>query len=372
MHIIKSERDLESALDAIAGHPLLAVDTEAAGYHRYRDRVCLIQLSSRTETWVVDALAVDIAALAPVLRDERTEIVLHDADYDLRLLARDHDLRVARLFDTKIAAQLLGESTIGLASLVERFLGVQLDKTHQRADWARRPLTQQQLEYAADDTRHLPALRDRLADELNRADRMDWAREEFGLRVSAPPDTAEPQVEAFWKLRNTRDLRGKQLAVLRAVHSWRDEKARARDVAPFRVISNDAVVGIARACPRTKKALAGVDGMTARLVDRHAAQLLDVVRQAVRSDPSTWPVRQRGPRRPPPDPTFEQRVERLKGARDEAAAELGLERGFLMPRSQLEVIARLRPKSIAALKELPDVRNWQVEVLGVQILRAMG
>lgn len=372
MHLLESEGDLKAALDGLAGQPLLAMDTEAAGYHRYRDRVCLVQISTRTDTWVVDALAVDIALLDRVLSDERTEVVLHDADYDLRLLARDHGLRVARLFDTKVAAQLLGQRAIGLAGLTEQFLGVQLDKTHQRADWARRPLTRQQLEYAADDTRYLPALRDRLAEELITAGRMDWALEEFALRVSAPPANAEPRAEAFWKLRNTRDLRGKQLAVLRAVHGWRDAKARTRDVAPFRVLSNDAVVGIARDCPVSRKALASVAGMPASLVDRHAGELLGVVRRALRSDPETWPVRKRRPRPPPPDAALDERIERLKGVRDRMADDLGLERGFLMPRAQLEDIARKRPDSVVALKELADVRNWQVDVLGGQILRALG
>ena len=370
MRFIESDRDLEAALEAIAGQSLLAADTEAAGYHRYRDRICLVQLSTRTETWVIDALAVDVGPLGRVLVDGRTEVVLHDADYDLRLLGRDHGIRVARLFDTKVAAQFLGEAAIGLAGLAERHLGVRLDKTHQRADWARRPLSPDQLAYAAEDTRHLPRLRDTLAAALEEAGRLSWATEEFGIRAAASPDGAS-EVEGFWKLRNIRDLRGRQLAVLRDVHGWRDEMARKRDVAPFRVVGNDVVVAVARDCPATRTALAQVKGMPASVLERYGAELAAVVRSSTASAPETWPERRRAPRRPPPDPAFERRVDRLKAVRDAAADALGLERGFLMPRQQLEDIARRAPADLEALRAVPEVRNWQVEALGAGLIEAL-
>ncbi len=370
MHFIDSQHDFDTVVETVAGCALLAIDTEAAGYHRYRDRVCVVQMSTREATWVVDALAVDVAPLGPVLLDEDTEVVLHDAEYDLRLLGRDYEIGVNRLFDTKVAAQFLGETSIGLAGLAARHLGIRMDKTHQRADWARRPLSADQLEYAAEDTRHLPELRDRLAESLDALGRMGWAREEFALRTATNAGT-EPAVEPFWKLRNTRDLRGRQLAVLRAVHGWRDTTAEGRDVAPFRVLGNDAVVNIARECPTSRSALAGVPAMPGSLVDRYGNEIVAIVKEAVATPPESWPVRKRGPRRPPPDPDFDRLADRLRAARDEAAQELGLERGFLMPRQQLEDIARHRPSDLEALRAMPDVRNWQVEALGARILRAL-
>ncbi|MGD8278793.1 MAG: HRDC domain-containing protein [Gemmatimonadota bacterium] len=370
MRFIDSQHDFDGVVDTVAGSSLLAIDTEAAGYHRYRDRVCVVQLSTRQSTWVVDGLAVDVAPLGRVLLDEATEVVLHDAEYDLRLLGRDYGVGVNRLFDTKVAAQFIGESSIGLAGLAQRHLGVRLDKTHQRADWAKRPLSEEQLEYAAEDTRHLPALRDRLAESLESLGRMEWAREEFGLRA-ATTASAEPDIEPFWKLRNIRDLRGRQLAALRAVWSWRDETARRRDVAPFRVLGNDAVVNIARACPASRAQLADVPAMPGSLMDRYGSDILGVVIAALATPPESWPVRKRGPRRPPPDPDFDRRADRLRAVRDQVAAELHLERGFLMPRQQLEDIARRCPADIEALRAMPDVRNWQVEALGKRIIAAL-
>src|SRR5690606_21171932 len=150
-----------------------AADTEAAGYHRYRDTICLLQVSTRERTWVVDVLELeDLEPLRAPLIEKGTEIVFHDADYDLRLLHRDFGLEVRGLFDTKIAAELLGEPGLGLASLLERHVGLTIPKKYQRADWARRPLPPDMLEYAAEDTRHLPQLRDALREALEKKGRL--------------------------------------------------------------------------------------------------------------------------------------------------------------------------------------------------------
>lgn len=368
MRYIQTESELAATVRALETESLLAVDTEAAGYHRYADRICLVQLSTYEDTWVVDALAVDIAAFAPVFNDPGREILLHDADYDLRLFARDHSLGVRRLFDTKIAAQMLGEPSIGLASLAEKYVGVRLDKKYQRADWARRPLPTELLEYAADDTRHLPALRDRLFEALTAAGRMHWAEEEFALRAEAEFDF-RPDETAFLRLKNTRDLNPRQLAVLRELYDWRDRLAQERDAAPFRVLSNDQLVRISRSMPRSVGDLRSGDFDAATV--RHARELFEAVQRARALPESELPSRRRGRRRPPPDPAFETRVDRVKAVRDRAADELGMDRGFLMPRQQLEDIARATPASLDELAAVPDVRRWQVEALGRALLDAL-
>jgi len=367
MRFIETADQLEFAAAELNAESLVAADTEAAGYHRYYDRICVLQLSTRRETFVVDTLAVDPGRLRELFRDAAREIVLHDADYDLRLLARDHDIGLGRLFDTKVAAQLLGEPAIGLAGLAEKHLGVRLDKKHQRADWAQRPLPRALLDYAAEDTRHLPELRDRLREELERLGRLTWAEEEFALRTSAPAQPADNGKDAFLRLRNIRDLGPRQLAALREVHAWRDRVARDRDVAPFRVVSNDALVGIARHMPASPAQLASADGVDAA-ANRNARELVAAVQRARDLPESALPVRPRGPRRPPPDPTFDDLVDRLKAARDAVADLLGLDRGFLMPRQQLEDIARSRPTTARELLAVRDMRSWQVEALGDRLL----
>jgi len=372
MEYVQTEAQLEAAVRRLAGEPLLAADTEAAGYHRYFDQVCVIQISSRGATFVIDTLAVrHLGGLAPIFASAETEIVFHDADYDLRLLHRDFGITVGRLFDTKIAAQFLGEPAFGLASLVEKYLGVRLEKAYQRADWAQRPLPEGMLRYAAEDTKHLPALRDRLREALVERGRLGWAEEEFRLEEAVrwtPPDDAG---EAYLRLKGTRDLKPRQLAVLRELHAWRESVARDRDVATFRVLSNEAMVELARRMPGSTSEIASVPGTPRSLADRYGADLLAAVRRAKALPESELPVRPRGPGRPPPDPEFDALVERLRGARDKVAEELGLDRGFLMPRAQLEEVARARPGSAAELEAIPGIRRWQVEALGDRILAAL-
>lgn len=370
MKFIDRTDQIASLGDALSDASLVALDTEAAGYHRYHDRLCVVQLSTRQETYVIDALAADIGPLGSLFASVANETVLHDADFDLRLLGRDFGIGVANLFDTKVAAQFLGETTLGLAGLAEKHLGVRLDKKHQRADWARRPLTAELLEYAAEDTRHLPSLRDVLRDQLIETDRLRWAEEEFRLREameSAPSENGD----GWMRIKNTRDLTARQLAALRELYEWRDGVARGRDVAPFRVLANEALVAIARGMPGSAALLAGVGGMSPVVVARHGRDLVAAVERAQALGEEDLPVRKRGPRRPAPDPSFETLVDRLRIVRDKVADELGLERGFLMPRDQLEEVARRKPRDARELREVADMRDWQVEAIGSALLGAL-
>lgn len=371
MDYIRSSEELQDVAQALAEVPLFAADTEAAGYHRYHDRICLLQLSTRERTFLVDTLAVeDLSALAAPFAHADHEVILHDADYDLRLLARDYDMRVGGLFDTKLAAQLLGEPAIGLGALVEKHVGVRLDKKHQRADWAKRPLPADMLAYAAEDTRHLPRLRDALKSQLELRGRLHWAEEEFELREHSRWD-AQPNGDAFLRAKNARDLSPRQLAALRELYEWRDDVARTRDVATFRVVGNDVLTAVARALPREPRDVVQSAGVPGSIGERHGTDMAAAVQRALALDEQDLPRRERGPRRPPPDPDFEERVDRLRRARDEAAQELQLDRGFLMPRQQLETIARLQPDRVEQLLELPDIRRWQVETLGDLLVSAL-
>jgi ribonuclease D len=372
MELIGSNAGLREIAAVLAEVRLFAADTEAAGYHRYHDTVCLLQLSTREQTFLVDTLSVEsLDELAPLFASTEHEVILHDADYDLRLLARDFGIRVGGLFDTKIAAQLLGEPAIGLGALVEKYVGLKLDKKHQRADWAQRPLPPGMLAYAAEDTRHLPPLRDRLKEELQGAGRLHWAEEEFALREQA---RWEPDVnvdEGYLRIKNTRDLTPRQMAALRELHSWREDVARRRDVATFRVVGNEILITIARGLPKGVRELARLERVPGSIAERHGEEMVAAVQRALELPESELPRRERGPRRPPPEPEFEEQVERLKRARDEAAAELQLDRGFLMPRQQLEAVARLKPQTPEALLGIADMRRWQVEALGSPLLSAL-
>ncbi|MBI4409411.1 MAG: ribonuclease D [Gemmatimonadetes bacterium] len=371
MKMVETAGGVGALAERLANARLVAVDTEAAGYHRYRDRICLLQLSTRSNTYLIDTLAVtDLHPLYPIFSDSGRELVFHDADYDLRLLDRDFGVVVRGLFDTRIAAQFLGESALGLANLAEKYLGIRLDKKHQRADWAQRPLPPELVAYAAEDTRYLPELRDRLRAELEARGRLHWADEEFRLQERvrwAPVEDAE----AFRRLKGTRDLEPRQLAALRELYAWREQRAHERDVATFRVLPNGVVVELARRMPATRAELTGVPGLSETLATRYAAELLHALRRARELPAESLPVRARGRGRPPPDPEADAALERLRAARDRAAETLGLERGFLMPKQQLEELARRRPRTRAALLAIEGVRRWQVQAAGEELLEAI-
>jgi ribonuclease D len=371
MQYIQDTAELQAVAEKLDGVALLAADTEAAGYHRYRDTVCLLQLSTRLDTYVVDTLAVrDLSPLGRVFAQDETEIVFHDADYDLRLLSRDFGFNVTCLFDTKIAAQFIGEQSFGLGSLVEKYLGITLEKKHQRADWAQRPLPADMLHYAAEDTRHLPELRDALREELVKRGRLSWAQEEFRLAQELRWTPGE-EGDAFLRTKGARDLKPRELAVLRELHAWRERAGESRDVAVFRVLSNEALLELSRRMPARVEDLTNIPGLGGGLIERRGTEILEAVARASRLAETEWPRYPRLPRRPPPDAEFESRVEKLKSTRDRVAEALQLDRGFLMPRQQLEDIAREKPRSKEQLLQVRDIREWQAEVLGDAIVQAL-
>jgi ribonuclease D len=362
---------LAAFLAEVRGAPTVAVDTEAASFHRYRDRIFLIQMSTGARTALIDPLAaIDLAPLGAFLADAGIEKVFHDADYDLRILDRDYGFRARRLFDTRIAAQLAGEPAIGLAALLSRYLGVALAKAHQKADWSQRPLPPGMVSYAADDVRHLPALRAAMADRLRALGRLAWAEEEFErlelLRWTAPAD----QDSAYRRAKGAAHLAPRQLAALREMWTWRESVAQREDRALFRIISTEALVAVARALPGDVGALARVRELPPALAQRHGPALVTAVERAVRLEESALPQIERS-RRAPRDLEVEGRLDRLRAARNAVAQDLTIEPGVLIGRAALEALARARPTDRAGLVGIAELRRWQIEVLGDALLAAL-
>jgi len=371
---IRTPPALAETIAAFRREPLVAADTEAASFHRYRDRLFLVQLSAPTRTAIIDPLAVpDLSPVGELLADRDVEKVFHDADYDLRIFDRDYGFRAVRVFDTRIAAQLAGEPAVGLAALLKKYLGVTLTKEHQKGDWSRRPLPPAMLEYAAADTRHLPALREALAARLRELGRLEWAAEEFtrleALRWTGTADGAD----AFLRVKGAKVLPPRSLAALRELYRWRETLAAEQDRATFRIVGNESLLAVAKALPRSPADLAAIAELPAKLAGRHAAALLDAVRRALALSEAELPRVERVPR-PAKDPAIDERVERLKAARNRVAVELGLDPGVLCGRATLEAIARAAPPPAdrAGLTRIGELRRWQIEVLGDHLLEAFG
>lgn len=362
--------EVDALLDRIQGVRELAVDTEGASFHRFVDRIYLLQLSTRERSAILDPLTIGKpAGLGTLLESPDVEVVFHDADYDLRLLRQDYGWQVRRVFDTRIAAQLLGIRAFGLASLLERYFGVKLDKKHQRADWSRRPLSPEMLEYAAQDTRWLLDLRDQLREELERKERLSWAREEFALLEDVRWEEEDPAT-AFMRMKGARDLTRRQLALLGQLVAWRDDVARELDRATFRVMGNETLFEIAKRAPTSRAELARIKGMPRGMLDQRAQGILDAVRRGLAVPDAELPRFPRAPRWER-DPDYDARVARLKAVRDQMAVELDLDPGVLCSRDRLEAVARKRPSSPEELAEVRELRAWQRELLGERFLAAL-
>jgi ribonuclease D len=358
-------------LTSISSARAIALDTEGASFHRYVDRIYLLQLSTERNHAIIDPLKVDSpAALGHLLESRDVEVVFHDADYDLRLLHQDYGWRVTNIFDTRVAAQILGIKAFGLAALLESFFGVKLDKKHQRADWSMRPLPVDMLEYAAQDTMHLLSLRQRLYDALDRKGRWHWAREEFD-RLEGTQWNDAGEDTSYLRIKGARDVTRRELAILRELVAWRDSVAKELDRSTFRVAGNDVLLAIAREAPTTVAAIETTKGLSRSVVARHAKAILDAVARGKAVPEADLPKFPRGPRWAR-DPDFEDRVIALKAVRDRHAARLDLDGGVLCPRERLEAIARRNPRTLDELMEVPDVRRWQAEVLGEDFIAALG
>jgi ribonuclease D len=361
---------VDTFLASIAGTRILALDTEGASFHRFVDRIYLLQLSTRDKTAIIDPIPIGRPALlGRLLEDPAVEVVFHDADYDLRLLHQDYGWHAQHIFDTRIAAQLLGLKSFGLAALLERYFGVKLDKKHQRADWSMRPLLQGMLDYAAQDTIHLLELRDRLKDELEGAGRWDWAREEFAL-LEGTKWGDDDSANAFLRIKGARDLSRRELAVLRELVAWRDAFAGQLDRATFRVIGNEQLLEIARQQPATRDVLGAIKGVPRGVLESRAQELLDAVGRGLAVDEADlprFPKAQRWDR----DPDFDTRVNALKPVRDAIATRLDLDPGVLCARDRMEAVARKNPRTREELAAISELRRWQVTVLGEEFLKAL-
>lgn len=316
------------------------------------------------EDLVIDPLSgIRLDAFGSLLADPAVTKVLHGGDYDLRILNRDFGFVVSNLIDTSICAQLLGYEAFGLAALLERHFGVKLNKVHQRADWAMRPLPPDMLAYAALDTHYLIELAAKLREELEALGRWGWAVEEFA-RLEMVRYEKNDDPEPWRRLKNIGGFDRRSLAILRDLHAWRDAHARKGDRPPFKVMGNEQLLEMSKGRPVTAADLSKIKGVSKYVLDRYGRELVNIIRSAMaiaesdlpeKSEPKTW-LRDR---------ELEARIERMKKVRDKVAAELKIDRAVLAPRHILAAVAA------AGSYDVPTMREWQKQVLGDAMLAAL-
>ena len=365
--LVAAPESLSRLVAALAREPAISVDTESNSLFAYRERVCLIQFSTPSQDYVLDPLALDdLSALGPLFADPAQQKIFHAAEYDLICLKRDYDFKFANVFDTMVAARTLGWARLGLGAILQERFGVVMNKRFQRANWGERPLTDDLLDYARLDTRHLVALQAILAEELAAAGRSEEAQEEFE-RLERMPATTMASAEslsphAFWRVNGARDLTAAQAGVLRELFLYRERQAERADRPPFKIMSDQTLVEIARVQPDRLEALEGLPGMTPAQIRRHGQRLLQAVQRG----------REAGPARPPhverePD-SVRERYELLHQWRKRRAQARGVESDVIVPRDALWELARRNPASAEALAALEHLGPWRRATYGAEIL----
>ncbi len=373
---VEGREGLNSVGAALSTTNLIGLDCEAAGYHRYSDRLCLLQVTVGSLTFLIDPLSVDPAPhLRAALEDPGVELVMHGADFDVRLVHRDLGIGVTGLFDTQIAASLVGAQGIGLSPLLRERLGVQVSKKYQKADWAERPIPDPMREYAAQDTAYLVELREHLLRELEEKGRVAWAEEEF-RELEKVRFEEEPNGDPVTRVRPARELEPRQVARLREALEWRNRIAKEQDRALFRVAGDTVLLEVAKRTPGSIRELEKIPGMSARLARRSGEELLVSLRSVdrapdveIRGYPRT-PRRGNGSgRRPAPE--VEARLARLKAVRNASASELGIDKGTLLANSVLQLLAESPPSSAESLGRVPGIRAWQAGLLAADLAEVL-
>ncbi len=370
MKWIADQESLNAALARIEATTEFAIDTEADSLHSYFDKVCLIQITADGEDFVIDPLAkIDLAPLGPLFADRSIRKVLHGADYDLRILNRDFGFELHNLTDTMICAQLLGYEAIGLAALLQRHFGLAVDKSHQRADWAQRPLGPELLAYAANDTHHLIELAAILRRELEALGRWEWALEEFE-RLESIRFAPSSDEEAWRKVKGSAKLERRPLAAVKRLHKWRDGIAQELDRPPFKVLNNEAIVEVATQLPLTSDALARIKGLASWHVRKWGRELLAITEEVAGLPEEELPEKVAAK----PwlrDREQERIIDSLKRTRDRIAAELRIDAAILAPKHILAAVAELDPSEASELDSVSAMRQWQKGILGEALLEAV-
>ncbi|MFO7321622.1 MAG: HRDC domain-containing protein [Chloroflexota bacterium] len=361
---IRKYEDLARLAERLRNEPLVAVDTESNSLYAYRERVCLIQISTRTEDYIIDPLIIaDMQPLGPLLADPAVEKVFHAAEYDLICLRRDYGFVVNNLFDTMVAARVCGHKQVGLGSLLSEFLDVEIDKSHQRDDWGQRPLPPDSLLYAQMDTHYLPVLRDRLADELTRLDRWGEAQEAFheATQVTTPDTSFDP--EGYWRIGLPNQLTRRQMAILRELYLLREQIAEKRDLPPFKIFTDKTLVQLATIAPQTNGDLRGVPGMTAAQVRRYGRALLRAIERGSKARLPDPPERS-----PAADPEIVDCYTMLREWRKNRAQERGVESDVIISREALWTLAHRQPETLDDMRDIQGLGPWRLETYGPELL----
>jgi len=364
---IDTDDGLRELVDVLSRESLLGIDTESNSLYAYREQICLFQISTREHDYIVDPFAIaDMTPLGALLADPTIEKVFHAAEYDIMCLKRDYGFEVRHLFDTMIAARVLGYEAIGLGSLLEQHFDVTVDKRHQRDNWGKRPLPQDSLRYAQVDTHYLPQLYDIIRAELEANQQLVEAREIFEDVLCVPAANNEFDPEGYWRIAIPRQLAPRQVAILRELYLLRENLAERRDCPPFKIFGDQVMVTLSQRLPRNKRQLAKIKGISHGQIGRYGSQILRAIRRGLKAHPPSPP-----PPQPPAAPDVVERYMALHDWRKDRARKRGVESDVVLAKSTLWRLAEEAPATLDEIAVVQGIGPWRLEHYGEEILRIL-
>lgn len=360
---VNQQAVFEKILQDLGGEKTLAVDTEANSLYAYREQVCLIQISSSTKDYILDPLALeDISPLGEVFSNPGIEKIFHASEYDILIMYDEYHFNFRNIFDTMLAAQILGRNKLGLDALLEEIVGIQVNKKYQRANWGKRPLSEDMLQYAQMDTHYLLKIRHTLAAELEKKGLTPIAAEDFSRACRVHRQDREERLAPYWRINGARKLPPKKAAVLIKLFEYREQVARKRNQPVFKVISSQTLLSLAEQCPTSAQQLLKLDLVGKNVLRRHTEGLVQAISAGLASDPV------RPPRRERTDDSFFAREKALRDWRKQTAQKMNVNSAVVLPRELLYALISNNPANREELdKVLADV-PWRLERFGKDIL----
>ena len=353
-------------INLLSQEKIVAFDLEANGMHAYPEHICLLQFGTVEDQFIVYPEALGNAdELRAFFQNEKVEKIFHSCDYDIRSLSRDYNIAVKNMFDTSVGAQFLGASQLGLANVLNRFLDLEIEKNTkiQKMDWGKRPLSEEELKYAADDVFHLIDLRNLLVKNLKKLNRLSWAKEEIDRLSKVRFGESCSMEDSFLRIKGVRALRPHQLAVLRELSIFREKLALKKNSPPYKIIGNKTLITLA-VNPETN--IYSLKGIGRWLLNQAHKELADALKRGINAEPIFLP---KMPRRPVWSNSANSRLSILKEWRLRKGSELSLDPAILWPVASLQRIAR-KPAELSeelSNENNPDVRKWQKDLLAKEL-----
>ena len=364
--LIENDADLYKIVVELQKEHAIGVDLEADSMFHYPEKICLLQISTPALNIVIDPLSVEgLSLLTPIFADARIRKVFHEADYDIRSLYRDYGIEVHYLFDTQIAARFLGIRETGLAGLLKKKFYILSDKRYQRKDWSQRPLPAAMLQYAVQDICHLLPLASILERELMEKGLLFCVEEECELLSSVRPNLSENK-SFFLNFKGVARFDPRSLAVLEKILCFRDQVARRRDRPHFKVLGNKQIIEIARIKPETKRDLAGIKGLSPKLIDHMGRSLIEKVKDGLSLPNEELPVYPKKTRKRLRSKEAT-RVNALKIWRERLAGKWGVDPALVCTNAQIRAIAIANPGEPENLICIEGIRKWQIKLFGLDI-----